>query len=772
MKKELSEARAVMDKIEFNFPVPRQPTIFPNWRLGTLKALAAYADVPLTKVPIDQKQTPLLLPVKYKTPAIKASGGLWLTEFGAVLRFLGASLGTDLYPKYQNLSFANEKASKIDSWLDFCVSTLDEQYGLQVVDQLAKNYDQKTFEEITKGLTSELKGLEQHLKKHTWLVGNTISLADVVVASTLKYFFETTLEASQRASFPATLRWFETCLAQPFMEKSFGSCVYCEKVKVPTKGGKGGKKGGGGGGGKAKKGGDGDKSKQKQKGNSKQAKSKDKENKEKKDTKGMETAKADNFGDWYSEVCTKSEMISYYEISGCYILRPWAYTIWDSVHQWLDTQIKGLGVQNCYFPMFVTESVLNKEQDHVEDFAPEVAWVTKSGQTDLEVPIAIRPTSETVMYPFYANWIRSHRDLPLRLNQWCNVVRWEFKHPTPFIRSREFLWQEGHTAFATKEEADAEVLDILDLYARVYEELLAVPVMKGRKSKKEKFAGADYTTTVEAFVPANGRGVQGATSHCLGQNFSKMFDIVYETDDKKKAHVWQNSWGLTTRTIGVMVMVHGDDKGLVLPPRVAPTQVIIIPIPNSKMSEENKKKLKDASENLFSSFKAAGIRVQMDDRDIYRPGWKYSHWELKGVPLRIEIGPKDLETEQAALARRDTGKKEFVPWTSCLETTQKLLSEIQSDMLARARTEFNDSIISVTDWKDFVPALDAKKMILAPWCEEVAVEEDVKTRSASDKGAGAKTLCIPFEQPDLPAGTKCFASGKPAKSWALWGRSY
>jgi len=764
-----------MEKLEFSFP-PSTEATFPSWRLGVLKALAFHADVPLVKVsPEKGDALGCGLPIKCKTPAVKVpSTSVWITEFGAACRYLGCFLDTkNLYPTYANLSFSNARAAQVDNWLDFFVG-LDDKFALPLVDQLSKNYDKKVFEELQGGLVTELFALEKHLEASTWLVGNSITLADVVACALLKYLLEAVLEPGKRKAFPATVRWFETCLSQPFMEKALGKCTYCDKVKVPQA--KGGKAKGGKGGGKGKKEG---KGKEKAGGDKKGGKGKggkQQQGKAKDGNKvsklGLDSKKAEEFGDWYSEVCTKSEMISYYEISGCYILRPWAYNIWDHIHQWFDAQIKLLGIDNCYFPMFVTENVLNKEKDHVEDFAPEVAWVTKSGQTDLEVPIAIRPTSETVMYPFYATWIRSHRDLPMRLNQWCNVVRWEFKHPTPFIRSREFLWQEGHTAFATKAEADNEVLDILDLYSKVYEELLAVPVMKGRKSQKEKFAGALYTTTVEAFVPTNGRGVQGATSHCLGQNFSKMFDIIYETEDKSKDHVWQNSWGITTRTIGVMIMVHGDDKGLVLPPRVAPVQVVVIPIPNSKATEEGKKKLEEAASKLFDSFKAAGVRVKMDDRLNYTPGWKYSHWELKGVPLRCEIGMKDLEKDQAVLARRDTGEKVFIPMTDCLEKTQALLSQIQKDMLEKARAEFNDSIVKVTDWDDFVPALDSKKMILAPWCEEIPVEEDVKKRSASEDGAGAKTLCIPFDQPELAPGTKCFASGKPAKSWALWGRSY
>jgi prolyl-tRNA synthetase len=354
----------------------------------------------------------------------------------------------------------------------------------------------------------------------------------------------------------------------------------------------------------------------------------------------------------YSQVVTKSELIDYYDISGCYILRPASYFIWDQIKNFFDGAITADGVSNCYFPLFVTKARLEAEKDHIEGFAPEVAWVTKSGQSDLAEPIAIRPTSETIMYavpfpqcnfvtprsftprlpslyfcntvlmyPLYAKWIRSHRDLPLRLNQWCNVVRWEFKHPVPFLRSREFLWSEGHSAFANKPEADEEVLKILDLYARIYEELLAVPVIKGVKSEKEKFAGGLYTTTVEGFIPSNGRAIQGATSHCLGQNFAKMFNIEFEGTSGTKQMVWQNSWGVTTRTIGVMVMVHGDDKGLVVPPRVAEVQVVIVVIPKGKDSSTA---LNEKAYELRDAMKRAGIRVKVDDRDNYTPGFKYA----------------------------------------------------------------------------------------------------------------------------------------------------
>ena len=351
-------------------------------------------------------------------------------------------------------------------------------------------------------------------------------------------------------------------------------------------------------------------------------------------------------------------MMDYYDVSGCYILKPPSFNIWKSIQQFFGGEIEKLGVEDCYFPMFVTKAALEKEKDHVEGFAPEVAWVTKSGNTDLPEPIAIRPTSETIMYPAYAKWVQSHRDLPLKYNQWCNVIRWEFKHPTPFLRTREFLWQEGHTAFYTQAEADAEVLDILDLYRRVYEDLLAVPVIKGKKSEHERFPGALYTTTVEAFIPASGRAIQGATSHCLGQNFAKMFKIQVEGENKEKSYVWQNSWGITTRTIGVMIMTHGDDKGLILPPRVASTQVVIIPCGiTAKSTEVQKQAIMEACEALEKQLVAADVRAKKDVRDNYTPGWKFNDWELRGIPIRIEIGPKDLEKKCVTAVRRFDGVK-------------------------------------------------------------------------------------------------------------------
>ncbi|KAF9911796.1 ribose-phosphate pyrophosphokinase 1 [Linnemannia zychae] len=512
---------------------------------------------------------------------------------------------------------------------------------------------------------------------------------------------------------------------------------------------------------------------------------------------GIEYKKDVDFPKWYQQVVTRSEMLEYYDVSGCYILRPWAYKIWQEIQQWFNNEIEELGVENSYFPMFVPAKNLEKEKDHVEGFAAEVAWVTKAGSSDLEEPLAVRPTSETVMYPYYAKWVRSHRDLPLRLNQWCNVVRWEFKNPQPFLRTREFLWQEGHTAFATKPEADAEVYQILELYRQVYEDLLAVPVIKGVKSENEKFAGGLYTTTVEGYIPTTGRGIQAATSHCLGQNFAKMFGISFEdpqgplpTGEARPAlHAWQNSWGLTTRSLGVMIMVHGDDKGLVLPPRVAAIQVVVIPCGvNSKTSDEDKAAVDERVADIAKQLKKAGIRAKVDDRTTYSVGYKFNHWELRGVPVRLEVGPKDVKANTALAARRDNGEKSTISHETLVKDVRDLLDTVQSDMFTRAKEIRDASVIKVEDWKDFVPALDAKNFCLIPWCEEPACEDEIKEKSArtglateeaqDDKAPsmGAKSLCIPLEQPqDKPiiAGeTKCTSCGKDAKRWALFGRSY
>jgi len=500
----------------------------------------------------------------------------------------------------------------------------------------------------------------------------------------------------------------------------------------------------------------------------------------------LQHKKSENFPMWYSNVIVLSEMISYYDISGCYILRPWSYKIWDLMQQWFNKKILKLGVENCYFPLFVSQDRLEKEKDHVEGFAPEVAWVTKSGDSELQKPIAIRPTSETIMYPAFANWISSHRDLPLKLNQWSNVVRWEFKDPTPFLRSREFLWQEGHTAHATFDEADSMVMAALDLYKQVYQDLLCVPVIPGYKTKKEKFAGGLQTTTVEAYIPMSGRAIQGATSHNLGQNFGKMFGIKFQDEKGESKIAWQTSWGLTTRTIGVMVMVHGDDKGLVMPPRVAPLQAVIVPILSKKLTMEN---ASPYCISVLEDLESQGLRAKYDDRSMYNPGWKYNHWEQKGVPIRIEVGPMDIEKKQVRVVVRYNGEKIDLPVADLGVYIKDKLEHIHKSMFDKAVAERDDHVVQVTEWKNFVPNLEKHNLVLTPWCgpehedweewvKKTSREESLKNRGeefeedTTATSVAAKTLCIPFDQPELPTGTMCIASDKPATCWVLWGRSY
>ena len=498
---------------------------------------------------------------------------------------------------------------------------------------------------------------------------------------------------------------------------------------------------------------------------------------------GLEAKKEENLADWFSQVITKAEMIEYYDVSGCYVLRPWAYAIWEAIKNFFDAEIKKLGVENCYFPMFVSQAALEKEKSHIADFAPEVAWVTRSGKTELAEPIAIRPTSETVMYPAYAKWVQSHRDLPIKLNQWCNVVRWEFKHPQPFLRTREFLWQEGHSAFATYEEAAEEVMQILDLYAQVYEDLLAIPVVKGRKTEKEKFAGGDYTTTVEAFISASGRAIQGATSHHLGQNFSKMFEVMFEDPKKpgEKQYAYQNSWGITTRTIGVMTMIHGDNVGLVLPPRVACVQVVIIPcgITNT-LSEEDKEALLKKCNEYRKRLLSANVRVRADLRDNYSPGWKFNHWELKGVPIRLEVGPRDMKSQQFVAVRRDTGQKLTFSEHEAEDKLKQVLEEIHANLYNRASEDLRSHMVVANTMEDFQKELDSGKIVQIPFCGESECEDWIKKTTARDQdlepGApsmGAKSLCIPF-QPlrELQSGAKCVCGKNPAKFYTLFGRSY
>lgn len=510
---------------------------------------------------------------------------------------------------------------------------------------------------------------------------------------------------------------------------------------------------------------------------------------------GIEAKKENDMSSWYTQVLLRAEMIDYHDISGCYILRPWSFNIWKEVQAFLGAAFATLQVQDAYFPLFISQQALQKEKDHVEGFAPEVAWVTRSGSTEMAEPIAVRPTSETIMYPAYAKWIQSHRDLPLKLNQWCNVVRWEFKHPQPFLRSREFLWQEGHTAFMTKEEADEEVLQILDFYSKTYQDLLAVPVIKGMKSEKEKFAGALYSTTVESFIPAAGRGIQGATSHCLGQNFSKMFKIQVEGPSGEMEYCWQNSWGFSTRALGIMTLVHGDNNGLVLPPRAAAIQVVIIPVGvTAKTTPQVTENIIKTINTIVDDLKKQGnIRAHADLRDNYTPGWKFNDWELRGVPVRFELGPKELESNKVCAFIRYNGTRRELKLSEqdIVSQTKALLDEIHIGMFNKAKAERDAQFKTVHSWTEFQEALDNKCMVLAPWCESIACEDEIKEKSAKkvldpvsgevDQKApsmGAKSLCIPFEQPqNTDSSTEkekknCISCDKAAKRYTLFGRSY
>jgi len=502
---------------------------------------------------------------------------------------------------------------------------------------------------------------------------------------------------------------------------------------------------------------------------------------------GLTTTKGDNFSDWYRQTIIKSELISYGDISGCYIIRPNAYALWEVIQDYVNNKIKKMGVRNAYFPLFISKQNLETEKSHIEGFTPEVAWVTKAGTSELAEQIAIRPTSETAIYPHFSNWIRSYRDLPMKINQWCNVVRWEFKDPTPFIRTREILWQEGHSCFSTKAEADQEVREILNVYTSVYEDLLAVPVIQGKKSEKEKFGGADYTTTIECFIPAIGRVVQGATSHHLGQNFSKMFGIEFEDANLKKNFVYQNSWGITTRTIGVMIMVHGDNKGLVLPPRIAPTKIVIIPCGiNSKTKESDDKLVNETCQKILSILNNANIPTEFDNRSNYRVGYKFNYWEMHGIPLRMEIGPIDVKNKTVRICRRDTGEKITIncdpenEWPEFCSTVHNYLEKIQLDMFARAQSEMISNISVCDCMENFISAITAKKMCLVPWCEDTDCENNT-IEYCKKIGHTIKSLCIPFDQDLLKKlimdytekeSTKCFNCDNNCKSYTLFGCSF
>ncbi len=481
---------------------------------------------------------------------------------------------------------------------------------------------------------------------------------------------------------------------------------------------------------------------------------------EKENTLGITVKKSADFVEWYNQVVLKAGLADYAPIRGFMVIRPNGYALWEAIQSYFNAVLDKRNVQNAYFPLLIPKSFFEKEAEHARGFAPELAWIESrkdGGAGEAEERLAIRPTSETIMYDSFAKWVRSWRDLPLRINQWCNVLRFEVKQSKLFLRTREFLWQEGHCVYATKENCDKEVRIFINEYKKLAEGLLAIPVVAGVKTESEKFAGALYTTSIEALMP-DGRALQMGTSHNLGQGFAKSFGIKFTDEDKQEKLPWQSSWGFSTRLIGAVVMVHGDDKGLVLPPRLAKHKAVIIPILFDQSKKEVLKKCHQYERELEE------FNVLVDDRDNYTSGWKYSDWELKGMPLRIEVGPKDLEKKHVVLVRRDTGKKEFVKERDLKRRVAEALGEMQDEMFARAKKHLSASIVEVRSTADFKKAIDGRKMALAYFCGEGGVEAKIK------EDYGVTSRCIPFAE-DVPEG-RCIFTGKPAKSKALFAKAY
>ncbi len=467
------------------------------------------------------------------------------------------------------------------------------------------------------------------------------------------------------------------------------------------------------------------------------------------------TSMDEDFAQWYTDVVKKAELIDYTSVKGCMVIKPAGYAIWELIQRQLDDRFKAVGVENVYLPMFIPESLLQKEKDHVEGFAPEVAWVTHGGLQPLQERLCVRPTSETLFCDFYKNDIQSYRDLPKVYNQWCSVVRWE-KETRPFLRSREFLWQEGHTAHATAEDAEARTIQMLNVYAQFCEEVLAIPVIKGRKTEKEKFAGAKATYTIEALMH-DGKALQSGTSHNFGDGFAKAFGIQYTDKDNTLKYVHQTSWGMTTRLIGAIIMVHGDDSGLVLPPKVAPVQVMIIPIQQKK--EGVLEKAYELREKLSSDF-----RVKVDDTEK-SPGWKFSEAEMRGIPVRVEIGPKDIEAGKCIICRRDTREKIEAALDELEEKIAEVLETMQKEMLERARVHRETHTYTAADMAELEKVFaEHTGFVKAMWCGEQACEDRIKeTLSVTSR-------CMPFEQEKI--GDTCVCCGKPAKKMVYWGKAY
>mgnify|MGYP002568155806 FL=1 len=468
------------------------------------------------------------------------------------------------------------------------------------------------------------------------------------------------------------------------------------------------------------------------------------------------TPMEEDFAQWYTDVVKKAELMAYSSVKGCMIFKPAGYAIWENIQKEMDARFKKTGVQNVYLPVFIPESLLEREKDHVEGFAPEVAWVTQGGLNPLQEKLCVRPTSETLFCDFYSKIIQSHRDLPKLYNQWVSVVRWE-KTTRPFLRTSEFFWQEGHTAHATEEEAEARTVQMLNMYADFCEQYLAIPVVKGQKTEKEKFAGAHSTYTIEALMH-DGKALQSGTSHNFGDGFAKAFGIQYTDKDNKLKYVHQTSWGMTTRLIGALIMVHGDDSGLVLPPKIAPVQVDVIPIMQNKDGVLNK------AYEVKEALVKAGLRVKVDDTDK-KPGWKFSEQEMRGIPVRVEMGPRDIEAGQAIIVRRDTREKTTVAIESLAEEIKNILDKMQTEMLERARTHREAHTYVATNYDEFKDVVANKPgFVKAMWCGDQACEDKIKEETT------ATSRCMPFEQEHLS--DVCVCCGRPAKKMVYWGKAY
>lgn len=470
------------------------------------------------------------------------------------------------------------------------------------------------------------------------------------------------------------------------------------------------------------------------------------------------TTRAEDYSQWYLDVISAADLADYGPVKGTMVIKPYGYAIWEATQKVLDEKFKETGVQNAYFPMFIPEKLLHREAAHVEGFAPEVAVVTHAGGKKLDEPLVVRPTSEAIMYDVFSNWIKSYRDLPLLINQWANVVRWEMRTRL-FLRTTEFLWQEGHTVHETEKEADERARMMLEIYRDFAENYMAIPVIPGVKSESEKFAGALRTYTIEAMMQ-DGKALQYATSHNLGQNFAKAFNVKFLDQNNTEQFGWQTSWGLSTRTIGGLIMAHSDDKGLVLPPKIASIQAVITAI---IPSEKDKEAVTAKAKEIQDSLKTSNIKAHADLRDL-RPGEKYFEWEKKGVPVRIELGPKDIANDSAILVRRDTGEKTKVSLGDLTSTVQKLLTEIQANLYNRALEYQKARTKTVDTWDDFVSAIDGGNFVFAHWSGDADVEAQIK------KETGATIRCIPFSQAEEKG--LCIKSGKPSSKRVIFAKAY